>query len=275
MSRHGWGENGDLQNQSSAFGKLASIPSGSYPPACWVLPTRAGAMSARNELRGSGDIAPFYLIEGRNLSSTAAGSGDISGSAQLIISMVADLVGSGDVSGSARAYLNLAASLVGSGDIAGAMEAIAHASASVSGNALLSSTIGAIGTLAASINVTGSALSTSNVGAAVWSAMAAASNEPGSMGEKLNAAGGAADPLLNQVPGSYVPGTAGYILGTNLDGKISDSFNADDRTKLTEVSDLHGLDAAKPLVVSQTSRTAGGISQSISESGGNTTIQRV
>lgn len=232
-------------------------------------------MSARNELRGSGDIAPFYLIEGRNLSSTAAGSGDISGSAQLIISMVADLVGSGDVSGSARAYLNLAASLVGSGDIAGAMEAIAHASASVSGNALLSSTIGAIGTLAASINVTGSALSTSNVGAAVWSAMAAASNEPGSMGEKLNAAGGAADPLLNQVPGSYVPGTAGYILGTNLDGKISDSFNADDRTKLTEVSDLHGLDAAKPLVVSQTSRTAGGISQSISESGGNTTIQRV
>ena len=39
--------------------------------------------------------------------------------------------------------------------------------------------------------------------------------------EQAPAGGGASDPLANNVPGAYAPGTAGYILGTNLDAKIS------------------------------------------------------
>ena len=44
------------------------------------------------------------------------------------------------------------------------------------------------------------------------------------MGQKLNAAGGAADPLTNTVPGAYAVGTAGYALGTLPSGLGSVSY---------------------------------------------------
>lgn len=47
----------------------------------------------------------------------------------------------------------------------------------------------------------------------VLDAAAAAHNTAGSIGQKINAAGAAADPLTNQVPGSYAQGTGGYVLG--------------------------------------------------------------
>lgn len=46
-------------------------------------------------------------------------------------------------------------------------------------------------------------------------------NGTGSIGQKINSAGTASDPLTAAVPGPYAPGTAGYVLGTNLDAKIS------------------------------------------------------
>lgn len=45
----------------------------------------------------------------------------------------------------------------------------------------------------------------------------------GSVGQAISAAGGAADPLLNPVPGAYAEGTAGYVIGTNLDAKVSEA----------------------------------------------------
>jgi hypothetical protein len=42
---------------------------------------------------------------------------------------------------------------------------------------------------------------------------ASSHNIAGSIGAKINSAGGAADPLGNAVPGSYAAGTAGYVLG--------------------------------------------------------------
>lgn len=46
-------------------------------------------------------------------------------------------------------------------------------------------------------------------------------NVAGTIGQKINSAGGAADPLTNVVPGSYAAGTAGYAIGTYIDAKIS------------------------------------------------------
>jgi hypothetical protein len=43
----------------------------------------------------------------------------------------------------------------------------------------------------------------------------------GTTGAALNGAGSAGDPWTTALPGAYGAGTAGYILGTNLDGKIS------------------------------------------------------
>ena len=46
----------------------------------------------------------------------------------------------------------------------------------------------------------------------IWDALAADYNDAGTMGQLLNSSGGAADPLLNEVPGSYAQGTAGYAI---------------------------------------------------------------
>jgi hypothetical protein len=60
-------------------------------------------------------------------------------------------------------------------------------------------------------------LSPQTLAAEVWSASAAAYNESGTMGFKVNSAASAGDPWSTNLPGSYAPGTAGYILGTDLE----------------------------------------------------------
>ncbi len=52
---------------------------------------------------------------------------------------------------------------------------------------------------------------------AVWEAAASSHNNAGTMGNKLNSAG---DPWNTALPGSYGAGTAGYILGTNLNATV-------------------------------------------------------
>jgi hypothetical protein len=62
------------------------------------------------------------------------------------------------------------------------------------------------------------------------------------MGEKLNDAGSAANPWTENLPGSYIPGQAGYIVGTNLDAAVSgvadDVWNHVDAQLLLELVTL-------------------------------------
>lgn len=55
--------------------------------------------------------------------------------------------------------------------------------------------------------------SAATVADAVWDEALAGHAVAGSAGAALSAAGGAADPLTNAVPGAYASGTAGYVLG--------------------------------------------------------------
>jgi hypothetical protein len=55
----------------------------------------------------------------------------------------------------------------------------------------------------------------------VWDEQISGHIITGSTGEKLNSAGGAGDPWSTALPGAYGAGTAGNILGTNLDAPVS------------------------------------------------------
>jgi hypothetical protein len=57
---------------------------------------------------------------------------------------------------------------------------------------------------------------------AVWDEAIAGHLTAGTTGAKLNSAAAAGDPWSTAVPGAYGTGTAGYIVGTNLDAKSSD-----------------------------------------------------
>jgi hypothetical protein len=55
---------------------------------------------------------------------------------------------------------------------------------------------------------------------AVWDESLAGHMAAGSTGEALDAAGAAADPLLSEVPGDYLQGTAGFALGRIGTGRV-------------------------------------------------------
>lgn len=212
-NRGDWGKSSQRRGAfvSATWDPLSGVPDGYRPPYCWVLPLSAGGLSARHNVAGEGDLVGA-IAGGKNAEATLSGSGDLTGVGALIVSLVASLTGSGTISGAALlAYLNLAAELAGSGDLAGAATALAHAAAVLDGEGTIAgtTTATALGTLAAAITVTGATLTTANVGASVWGALAASNNDAGTMGEKLNDAGSAANPWTEVIESGY---TAAQIL---------------------------------------------------------------
>lgn len=75
-------------------------------------------------------------------------------------------------------------------------------------------------TLSDQLDALPAAPSAASVADAVWDEVIAGHLAAGSTGAALNASGGAADPLLNSVPGAYAAGTAGYIIGSLTSGVV-------------------------------------------------------
>ena len=80
----------------------------------------------------------------------------------------------------------------------------------------------AVGLAAANLDAQLGALPTDAENAdAVWDEVLAGHVAVGSAGAALAAAGGAGDPWATPLPGAYVAGTAGYLMGINLDVPLS------------------------------------------------------
>ena len=175
----------------------ASIPDGTRHPVAWQMPQKAGGLSCRNNVSGSGSLAADILAV-KLAEADITGSGDLTDAiGSLVVQLIADLLGSGEVSdGDLKAFLQAVASLSGSGGVTGAaLTALGELIVSMTGTGTSStSVLTGTGELDADLVVTGSGLSTSNVGQAVWSALAAANNTVGTMGEKLNDAGSGSNP---------------------------------------------------------------------------------
>jgi len=281
----------DSQTTARAY---FAVPSNYYPPYTWLIPQIAGGIGSINQIAGAGTASIANLAGGLNAAAPLSGAGTVTNAqGSLILQAVAALVGSGVLTGSLIAQANIAAALVGAGNITaatGQLASILQAVAALSGAGALSATLGALAGLLATVSgtgsvssalpsapagmsadlvVTGGTLSTANVGAAVWSAIAAANNTAGTMGQKVNSAASAGDPWGTAVPGSYVAGTAGYILGNLIAG-----LTAEQAAQLLSLAQVHGLVVGSPLVVTATSRTAGGVSQTIDDAAGTVTVTR-
>lgn len=98
------------------------------------------------------------------------------------------------------------------GSVVGAVGSVTGAVGSVTGN-VGGNVTGTIGGLAAG--------AVTDVEDAVWDAVLADHLDSGSTGAALNAAGSSGDPWATTLPGAYGAGTAGNILGNNLDAAIT------------------------------------------------------
>ena len=124
------------------------------------------------------------------------------------------------------------------GAVAAAMTGDAYARLGVPAGASVSADIAAVKT---DVDALPSATTTAG---AVWDVTMASHLTSGTTGAALNAAGAAGDPWSTTLPGAYGAGTAGYIIGHNIDAQVStrlatSGYTAPDNSDIaTVLSDL-------------------------------------
>lgn len=155
-----------MPDGASAVLAGAANPVGHYLPNVWHPPITVGEMSMRTD--GEGDLEAG-LIPTRAMAIDLTGSGDLNATAALAVAMALAMTGSGGLSATIEGRLNMSLDMTGSGDLAADMQGIANMAIDMLGAGDLDATIAAYGNMAIDIVVTGTGLSTANVGEAVWS----------------------------------------------------------------------------------------------------------
>jgi hypothetical protein len=225
-----------LPAHSGGFGKTTSIPRGYYDAGVIALPVTAGQMSSFKRVNGSGEVTAATLWAVKLAQASITGTGELTAIGGLIVQALAALTGSGTVSdANLQAFLAAVANLTGSGTVSDAdLEGLGALLAAVIGSGTLAgSTLTGIGELDADLVVTGTGLSTSNVGQAVWSAVAAVNNSVGTMGEKLNDAGSASNPWTEVIESGYTAAEILRILASVAAGKTVVVDNGDGTATVT------------------------------------------
>ena len=220
---HRTGATRNLTAGTGVTNQTAGYPYGYRDGGAWSMPQKAGALSSHSLLTGSGDITASILAV-KLASAGLTGSGNLAAVGGLIVNLIADLVGSGEISNAElNAFLQLVASIGGSGDIDSAtLTGLGALVAALLGEGTAAESIlTGLGNMAADITVTGTGLTTSNVGQAVWSALAAANDTTGTMGEKLNDAGSAANPWTEVIESGYTAEEILRMMAAVLMGKVS------------------------------------------------------
>ncbi len=147
---------------------LTALPQGERHPRAWMMPQTAGALASRNALTGTGGISADALAV-KLAEAAITGSGELTAIGGLIVSLVGAIGGSGTVSAAnVQAFLAAVADLTGSGDITASASGLGALLGALTGSGDVDLTPAAIGELSGDLVVTGTGLTTANVGQAVW-----------------------------------------------------------------------------------------------------------
>jgi hypothetical protein len=226
----------------TAIRRGTANPPGSFLPLTWHGPITDGEIVLRTD--GEGSLAAD-LIPTRPMTIDLTGAGDLEATAGLVVSMLLALTGGGDLTATIEGRLNASIDMTGSGDLAGSMTGFANLVVDLLGQGDLDATIAAFGDMSIDIVVTGTGLTTANVGAAVWSALAAANNDAGTMGEKLNDAGSASNPWTEVLETGFTAGELLLITAAAVAGKLDRVDNGDGTFTIT----IRGLADTKDRIV--------------------------
>lgn len=192
----------------------SSFPDGYRPPAAWILAPKAGGLSSHNQARITFS-EESTAVAGKNASGEATITISPVGTAGLIVSASATAT----ITFSSSATLLSVAAASGSATITLAPSALLGALAGLTGSTSItltpSATSYAVGYMSG-LSTNETEFSASALASAVWDALTADYQVPGSFGEAMAAAGSAGDPWSTNIPGSYVAGQAGYIVGNQV-----------------------------------------------------------
>jgi hypothetical protein len=215
--------------------QLDSFPSGTNPPACYMLGDSGALLSSTTLINGTGEVSGS-IAQGINVSSTINGSGTLTSNLSLIVSLASTIAGTGNISAASLVgTVALAATLTGTGNVTAGLNVIAFMNAVLTGSGAITADLKGTLSLNAHIYVNESTATVTQLVEGVWNALLADYNLPNTMGEVMNNMGSVADPWATALPGSYAPGEAGYILG-NLLSNIPDSVWNELKTTHTTAS---------------------------------------
>lgn len=228
----------------------ASIPEGSFESrACILAPLVGGAISAGNSTANPAITAAAALIAGAPISGAATLTLAESGAS---LSLVIALSGEATLTlTTADAVLSLTIGLTGEATWMLTPTAGLSMTVPVAGSGVLSvsGTADLKGLLAMSGESSSfTELSPESLARAVWSAVATANDEPGTMGAKLNDAGGASNPWTEVIESGYTAAEILRLLASVMAGKSSGGGGAtvtfrdaaDSKNRITATVDANG-----------------------------------
>jgi hypothetical protein len=186
---------------SASISNKAGFPNGATHPYSWSLGIKAGGLSSYNSsniaFSATADLLSVKTMDGSSsISFTSAGDLglviSLDGTSSITFTSTADLDGIAQITGSSSIVFSSAADLGTLTALAGTSTITFSSDANLTGIARLDGTSGGA-----------PELSPEGLAAAVWSAVAGDYNAAGTMGEKLNDAGSAANPWTEVIESGY------------------------------------------------------------------------
>lgn len=208
-SDHQWQKWVKPDDLATAVRAGAANPVGHTLPRCWNGPIKLGEMSMRTGGEGSLTAA---LVSSRTMSIDMTGSGDLTAAAGLVISMAIAMSGSGSLSAAISGYMNMSCDLSGTGDLEADLRGIASMAVDMLGAGDLEATIAAYGNMSIDIVVTGTGLTTSNVGDAVWQYLIGGATEAQDLLATAGSGGVDYETLWASMPTALKQSLAAYVL---------------------------------------------------------------
>ena len=193
----------------------------------------AASLIGQGDLTGSlgalvsvlADLAGQGTVSGEGLAATFITS-DLSGTSNVIagitgaINIVANIVGNSSISTDIIGSWPMLSTINGSGALIGNINAAGILIAALLGSSTVALADGVNPALiSADISAIGEVLTSESVASAVWSALATNFNSVGTMGEKLNDSGGAANPWAEIIVPGADAGTIMAMLHAFIQGK--------------------------------------------------------
>lgn len=154
-----------MPDMASAVLVQAADPVGFYLPDVYHPPIQVGQGSWRPQGDGDLNAAPYAAMLG---TIDFTGTGGFTGAGQKLLSAIVALTGTGTFNGSVVGDLNASFDLTGTGDFAGDMAGIASAVIALVGSGDFEGQMNGVANASIDIVVTGTGLTTANVGQAVW-----------------------------------------------------------------------------------------------------------
>jgi len=268
--------------------KRDGFPTGTNAPYSIIMGDKGALLSATTTIDGDGSVTG-NASSGINILADLDGSGTITDAQlSLIVQLAAALSGSGTITtANLVGVVALQASLTGTGSLSAGLSLIAFMNSVMEGSGTLTATLRGTLSMSADIYVNQSTATVRELVDGVWNALTADYANPGSTGEALAAAGSAGDPWLTPLPGSYLPGTAGAIIGNMSSSAIAaavwnelkTSHNTADtygkiikdlEVLIDELYTVRGLKLGTPVTQTTTELTAGTIEVEVTGDGTTT-----